>query len=571
MLMNPAAMLAVEASGSGLLESEVSLIVLLAVAALVAVAARAARFPYTVALVVVGLLLAFLPEGFIEVEVSAELILAVLVPPLLFEGTLHISWRRFRADLPAVTLLAVGGTLVGSFAVGGMVHYLIDIPWAPAIAFGALISATDPVAVIAFFRSIGVSKRLTILVEGESLLNDGVSFVIFTLALGAAVPGTSFSVADAFGDFIVIAFGGIAVGVIMGYVVSVLILRNLDDHMVETAVTVALAFGSYLLAEEFGVLVGFPDTHLSGILAVVAAGLMVGNVGLQNTSPTTRLTLQNFWEFLSFVVNSMVFLLLGLEISITKLPTEALAVVVAVLAILLSRLLVVYGLGFLHGRIQPERLIPGRFKHVMYWGGLRGAISVGLALSLIAHADVLGDALVSQLQLMTFGVVLFTLVVQGLTIERLIRHLGLAERSDAAIDQQRTQARLYASRAARRELERLHREGILFSDLWNAMDKHYATEIDVTRETLRTHLQQHPELETDMYLTARIDALRAERQALQDAARRGLISEHVLEELTLEVNNHLAALDFMESDAEQGEAVATEATESALDEPGTAP
>lgn len=561
-------MLAAEGGGNGLLESEVTIILLLGVAALVAVVARVVRFPFTVALVVVGLGLAFLPDGFLEVNVSAELILAVLVPPLLFEATLHIPWRRFRADLPAITLFAVAGTLLGSLIVGTLVHQLVDdVPWAPALAFGALISATDPVAVIAFFRSIGVSKRLTILVEGESLFNDGVSFVIFTLALGTVGAETAFSLGGAIGEFILIGFGGLAVGIFMGYVVSVLILSNLDDHLVETAVTVALAFGSYLLAEEFGVLIGYPDTHLSGILAVVAAGLMVGNVGLRNTSPTTRLTLQNFWEFLSFVVNSMVFLLLGLEINIRDLPAEWFAIGVAVVAILLARLLVVYGLGAIHGLFQPERRIPTRFKHAMYWGGLRGAISVGLALSLVAYENVLDADLRSRLQLMTFGVVLFTLLVQGLTIERLVRRMGLAERSDAALEQQRRQARLYANRAAKRELARLHEEGVLFRDLWAAMDKHYETEIDVNRDALRHHLQSHPELETDMYLTARIDALRAERQALQDAARRGLISEHVLEELTLEVNNHLAALDFMESDAEQGEAVATEGSDLALDDP----
>lgn len=565
--MSIPAILAAESGGSGLLESEVSLILLLGVAAVVAVAARRFRFPYTVALVVVGLGLAFLPEGSLEVDVSAELILAVLVPPLLFEGTLHIPWRRFRADLRAVTLIAVAGTLLGTFIVGGLVNQMVDVPWAAAIAFGALISATDPVAVISFFRSIGVSKRLTILVEGESLLNDGVSFVVFTLALAAAAPGASFSLGSALGDFVVIAFGGLAVGVILGYIVSALILRNLDDHLVETAVTVALAFGSYLLAEEFGALIG-ADVHLSGILAVVAAGLMVGNVGLHNTSPTTRLTLQNFWEFLSFVVNSMVFLLLGLEIDITELPDEALAVAVALVAVLLSRLIIVYGLGALHDALVPERRIPFRFKHVMYWGGLRGAISVGLALSLVAAVDDLGAALVSQLQVMTFGVVLFTLLVQGLTIERLIRRLGLAEKSEAALEQQRTQARIYANRAAQRELARLRDEGILFGDLWAAMNKHYDTEIDESRDDLRRHLQEYPELEADMYLTARIDALRAERRALQDAARRGLISEHVLEELTLEVNNHLAALDFMESDAEQSESVATEPLDIDLDYEG---
>jgi len=544
---------------SELLDSEVSIVLLLAIAAAVAVAVRRIRLPYTVALVVVGLGLAFLPSTFIEIEISADLILAVLVPPLLFEATLHISWGRLRRDLFPVLLLALAGTLIGAFVVGGMVNGLVDgIPWAPAVAFGALISATDPVAVIAFFRSIGVPKRLTILVEGESLFNDGVAFVVFIIALAAARPGATFSLGEAVGQFIIDSFGGLAVGLVLGYVVSSLILKNLDDHLIETVVTVALAFGSYLLAEEFGAILGLADVHLSGILAVVAAGLMVGNIGLQNTSPTTRLTLENFWEFLAFVVNSLVFLLLGLRIEISELWDRVDAILVAVVAIQITRLIVVYGIGTLHGLLQPERKIPRAYQHVMYWGGLRGAISVALALSLVAEASSLGDDVVSTLQVMTFGVVLFTLLVQGLTIERLIKRLGLSAKAEERTEQQRRQARIYAQQAGMDELDRLRSQGVLFRDLYEAMAGLYQSELTRDREQLSDHMLRHPELETDMYLRARADTLRAERSALQDAARRGLIDEEVLTELTAEINNHLAALEFIEGDARQSDIVVTE-------------
>ena len=539
-----------------LLDSEVSIVLLLAIAAAVAVVVRSIRLPYTVALVVVGLGLAFLPETVIQIDVSADLILAVLVPPLLFEATLHISWGRLKRDLAPVLLFAIVGTLLGAFVVGGFVAWLVEgVPWAAAVAFGALISATDPVAVIAFFRSIGVSKRLTILVEGESLFNDGVAFVVFILALAAAGPGATFSLSEAVGQFFVDAFGGLAVGLALGYVVSSLILKNLDDHLIETVVTVALAFGSFLVAEEFGAFFDLADVHLSGILAVVAAGLTVGNIGLRNTSPTTRLTLENFWEFTAYVVNSLVFLLLGLQIQVSELWDKADAVLVALGAILITRLVVVYGLGTVHGKAQPDRKVPRRYQHVMFWGGLRGAISVALALSLVAEVDRLGEDVVSTLQVMTFGVVLFTLLVQGLTIERLIKRLGLAAKPVERVEQQRRQARIYAQRAGLDELNRLHQQGVLFRDLYDAMTDLYEGELARDAEGLRDHLRRYPELETNIYIQARADTLRAERRALQDAARRGLIANDVLTELTADINDHLAALEFIEGDARQGDIV----------------
>ena len=559
----PALLVAQEA---GLLDAEVSIVLLLAVAAVVAVAVRRVRLPYTVALVVVGLALAFLPEDAIAIDVSADLILAVLVPPLLFEATLHISWGRLRRDLVPVLLLALVGTLLGAFVVGGFVAGFVDgVPWAAAVAFGALISATDPVAVIAFFRSIGVSKRLTILVEGESLFNDGVAFVVFIIALAAAGPGASFSVGSAIGQFVIDAFGGLGVGLILGYIVSSLILKNLDDHLIETAVSVALAFGAYLLAEEFGAIFDLADVHLSGILAVVAAGLMVGNIGLRNTSPTTRLTLENFWEFAAFVANSLVFLLLGLQIHISELWDKAGAVLVALAAIQVTRLVVVYGLSTIHGVMQPDRKVPRRYQHVMFWGGLRGAISVALALSLVAEVDRLGEEVVSTLQVMTFGVVLFTLLVQGLTIERLIKRLGLAAKPVERVEQQRRQARIYAQQAGLDELERLHNQGVLFRDLYEAMADLYKGELASDAEELRDHLRRYPELETDMYIQARTDTLRAERSALQDAARRGLIAEDVLRDLSADLNDHLAALEFIEGDARQGDIVQAQPDEEADD------
>ena len=539
--LSPAAGFAQE---TDLLAQELAFVILLSLAAVAAIIVRRIPLPYTVTLVLIGLALSFVPS--VGIDLSSELILAMLVPPLIFEATLSIKWRNLRENLAPILLLAVVGTFMGTFIVAAIITLVgatfipeLDIILPAAIAFGALISATDPVAVIAFFRSLGVSKRLAVLVEGESLFNDGVAIVIFSIALtiGAAVAegtGEVFSVGDAVIEFVRVALGGLAVGSILGYLVSAVVLKNVDDHLIETATSVALAFGSYVIAEQF---------HVSGILAVVAAGLFVGNLGTQNTSPTTRLTLENFWEFLAFVVNSLVFLLIGLEADLRQLQLNLPLLVVAIIAVLLSRAIVVYLLTWLHGVVDTKRRIPVAYRHIMYWGGLRGAISLALALSL--SGEIFGKVVAQEFQLMTFGVVLFTLLVQGTTIGPLIRRLGLAEKSEQQSQQQRQQALLYARRAGKRELDRLYEDGMLSPEIWQAMSEVYKSQIQQGNQEFRDLLHDYPELEQTMVLQARNEALRAERTAIGDAARRGLISEDVYHQLIKETDNQAAALDLI--------------------------
>lgn len=535
------------AQRGGLIEQEIGFVLLLTAAALVAILIRRIRLPYTVALVVAGLALALVPS-FITFNVSSDLILAVLVPPLVFEATLNIKWRDLRGDMPLVLLLAIGGTLLSTFIVGGLVFQLLDIPMLGALAFGALIAATDPVAVIAFFKSLGVSKRLSLLVEGESLFNDGVAIVVFNLTIAAATAmlvtdnAPAFSLVGAIVEFLRVSVVGVGVGLALGFVVAYIILRNIDDHLIETATTVALAFGAYVAAESL---------HVSGLLAVVAAGLIVGNIGMSNTSPTTRLTLENFWEFLAFVANSLVFLLIGIEIQITQLLQFALPIAVAVLAVLFSRAISVYLIAALYNRLTPDQMdVPVRYQHVMFWGGLRGAISLALALTI--ERNLFGATIATEMQVMTFGVVLFTILVQGTTIERLIERLGLVQHRPQVIESQRRQALAYARQAGRRELNRLHNEGFLYPDMWQAMSAVYDEEIEESRRTMRDHLESYPELEQEMYLKARADVLKAERSAVSDAAARALISLEVQEELISETDRRLAALELLMSDSPAG-------------------
>lgn len=545
------------AETDGLIQQELAILLLLTIASGVAILVRRLRFPYTVALVLVGLMLSLFPEPLIGIEFSKDVILAVLVPPLIFEAALHLPFNSLRRNGLIIFFTAIIGTFIGTFIVGSVVATTLDIPFVAAIAFGALISATDPVAVVAFFRTLGVSKRLTVLVEGESLFNDGAAIVIFNIALttGALMSaGTyeGFNVAEAFGEFLIVSLGGLAIGSLLGGIVSYGILKNVDDALVETSVTLSVAFGSFLLAEYFGAIFGgvftFLDTsfHFSGILAVVAASLFVGNIGSINTSPTTKVTLDNFWEFLTFVVNSFVFLVIGLKINLLAFRDNLTAIFIAVAVVLASRALLTYGLTWIHGIIRPKEHIPNDYRHVMFWGGLRGAISLALALTL--DGSIFGAEVSEQLQVMTFGVVLFTLLVQGLSIERLIKRLGLVTRLPHREEQLRLQALVIAKRAGQEELNKLHREGILANDIHAAMNSVYQRDIDNWQNALAQHLHQFPELEQEILLVARRDTLRSERVAIVEAGRRGLISADLQAQLLAEIDERAEAVKLLQDE-----------------------
>lgn len=527
------------AEESALLRQETAAVVLLGIAAVVAVIASRIKFPYTVALVIAGFAASTLGE-LVAVDVSPDLILALLVPPLLFEATLHLPWAKLKADLVPVLLLALLGTFVGTIGLGYVVHWSLGLPLAAAFAFGALISATDPVAVIAFFKALGAPKRLSVLVEGESLFNDAVAVV----AVGLALSASSFTVSGAAVDFFVISAGGIAIGLILGYLVSAVFLARVDDPLIETSTTLAVAYGSFLLAEEFGKIIGQDDLHFSGILAVVTAGLMVGNVGMTNTSPSTRLTLEHFWELLTFLVNSMVFLVIGLTIPPSLLTREIRAVLIAVVSVLLFRAALVYGLSFVAGRLQPNRKVPTAYRHVMVWAGLRGAISLALVLTITS--DDFDPETVTTLQTMTFGVVLFTLLIQGTTISALMRRLGLSGRADNELLQQRHQARMHMTRAGQSEIARLGANGILFDDMAASLAKVYQRDIRDHSSTLRKHFGEHPELEVAMLLQARRKALTAEKSSLSDIVRSGLIETSVASDLSIELDDRLSVLELLE-------------------------
>ena len=504
--------------GIDIIRIEEVTVLLLLIASAVAVLARRLRIPYTVGLVLIGLALSLLSET--RIEISPQIILALLVPPLIFEAAFHLRWDDLRRDFWLILLLAAPGVILTTLFVGTVIAWGTGLAIQAALVFGALVSATDPVAVVALFRRLGVPRRLQVLLEGESLFNDGTAIVMFNLMIAIALAG-QFNLAASFRDFFTVAGGGVLIGIALGIITSQVIAR-IRDPLVETTLTTVLAFGSYLVAELF---------HVSGVLAVAAAGIINGNTGPSGMSATTRLVVFNFWEYAAFIANSFIFLLIGLTFDLDVMIANWTAIIWAILAALAARAASIYGFSFW------GREISRKWKHVLFWGGLRGAITLALALSL-PETGLLGEAR-GSLQAMAFGVVLFTLLVQGSSTDWLVKRLKLVQRSQYQEEYELRHARYVAGRAAHDYLRRMTQQGLISEHTWQKLSPLLQRQNDVLVEAVREVMISDPAVEAEELDTARREALRAQRSALRGLLRDGVISESSYALLVDEVDSAL--------------------------------
>ena len=389
-------------------------VALLAIAIVVAIAARQFRLPYTVGLVIVGAILTLSKPGFVP-HLTHDLIFDLLLPPLLFEAALSMSWRELQRDFFPIAVLATLGTVIAACVVTGGMVWLLDWPAPSALVFGVLIAATDPVAIIAMFKDNKLKGRLCLLVESESLLNDGAAAVLFVMALAwAQAAGHTQASFETVTTLVRIVLGGVIIGAVFGGV-AVLVAKRTSEHLIEGALTMVAAYGSFLAADYFDV---------SGVLATVTAGLVLGNLDLLSSDKKGYLSLKgrefviSFWEFAAFLANSVVFLLIGIDVAAMPFQSYGVPVLLASVAlVLLGRGLVVYPLSLLF--LRSRWAISLREQHVLWWGGLRGALGLALALSLPQTLPLRHEIVV-----VTFGVVAFSIVVQGLTMPLLLRRSG---------------------------------------------------------------------------------------------------------------------------------------------------
>jgi Na+:H+ antiporter len=525
----------------GYMATETIILLMFVIASAVAIAARRLHIPYTVALVPVGLVLSAL-HLLNPPLLTRDILFMVFLPGLVFEAAFHIDYENLWRDRIAVLALAFPGVIVSIgltatllvFA-GREIHYLADIDWVLALVFGAAVAATDPISVVSLFSELGAPRRLTLLIEGESLLNDGTSIVFFSLILSLVLGGTA-SPGGLVEDFGREVGGGAVVGAVIGFAISQAV-RHIDEAMVEVMLMTVAAYGSFLVADQLG---------FSGVISTVTAGLICGNYGARaGMSPTTRIAVRTFWDYFGFALNSLVFLLMGFEIRIDTLLSTWPIIVVAYAAVTVARSIVIFGISGLL-RVRHAR-IPRSWNWILIWGGLRGALSMVLALSLPVQLPA-RELIVN----MVFGVVLLSILVQGLSMTSLARRLGVVGGREAMTRYELARARRRLATEVLAEIGTLREGRFVEPRALDAMEEEYrkrASQADAQLEKV--------ELDRDRLLREETTAIRrrlllSERKQLMEEQERGMMGNTAFNSLLADIDARLLECDSVEdNDAEQ--------------------
>ena len=507
------------------------LIWLLIIASGVAVIAMRLRIPYTVALVLGGLALGSLSTPILDRFyagqrpdwLTPEVILFFFLPALLFEGSIKINLGQLRQNLTPILILANVGTLAATLVTGYVLHWTIGLPILTALLFGAAISATDPISVLSIFKDMAVTKRLALLVEAESLLNDGTAAVLFQIFV-AAVLTHEVRIVAGVGQFLLAVIGGGAVGFGLSYLVSAITSR-IDDPQIEITLTTILAYGSYLIASHL---------HLSGVIATVVAGITVGNkTAKTGMSARTRLALWSFWEYAAFIINSIVFLLIGIEVRVADIIRYWPEILLAVAAVLLGRMVCVYGTIPIANRFAEK--ISLRWQHVLVWGGLHGSLSLALVLSLERSFP---DR--ARILLLTFGVVAFSIIGQGLTIKPLVRILRIAPPAEDEYAVARVEQ--IAISDARAELEDLLKANAVSRIVYEVLRRDLEDRLHKVDTVLSDMFSKDSARKEAEMVTARMRLLAAERSSIEQAVHDGLITAESAAKIMDSTNRELDKL-----------------------------
>jgi monovalent cation:H+ antiporter, CPA1 family len=495
-------------------------LILVMIAAGITAIAKKFKQPYPIALVIVGALIGLfnipilepLKEFITEGEVFNFVIITLFLPALLGEAALKLPYSQLNSNKEPVLALAFGGTLLSFLIIGFSAYYFFDFPIPAAFVFGALMSATDPVSVLSIFKSVGVKKRLSVVIEGESLFNDGLAVVLFNISayyLLSYIDAGWAGLGSGLWEFIRVVSLGVIIGGSLGYAFSIL-TKYFDDYPLEIIFSIILFYGSFLLAES---------VHASGVIAVVIAALIFGNYGGKiGMSPTTKLNINSFWDVAALLANSLVFLMVGLEITRIDLMEKWPLIFAAIPIVLIARSIAVYT------SLSLINNFPHKWKHVLNWGGLKGSLSVALVLSLPRDFPAREDVLI-----LGFSVVLFSLVVQGLTIKPLISLLGVKAKEGEHHEFQELLSQVHRYETAISEIHRVKQKLYITDTVSEEVMVMYKKRIDMIKAQLNDLYEKYPELKKNQLITLKKHALYAEYDAILKLEKEEIISSALAE------------------------------------------
>jgi CPA1 family monovalent cation:H+ antiporter len=517
------------------MELETTLVLLFVVATAVAIAVQRLAVPYTVALVLTGIVLGLL-HAFEAPHLTKALLFSVFLPGLLFEAAFYIEFKQFWRNRLTIHSLALPGVVAAIALTAAILTPVANtllvqgFTWKHALVFGAIISATDPIAVVAIFKSLGVPKRLSVLLEGESLLNDGTAIVFFTLSV-ALVTGTVVTAGGLILDFIKIVGIGALIGTAIGMAVSQ-VIRQVDDPMIEITLTTIAAYGSFLTAEHF---------HYSGVIATVSAGMLCGNDGARvGMSASARIAVETFWEYVAFALNSIIFLLIGLEVNFQTLLGAWQAILVAYLVVTGGRALIIFGASSLLRRTRER--IPWAWSVILTWGGLRGALPMVLVLSLpktFPHRELLVS--------MTFGVVILSILVHGLTMSPLLRWLGIVRGHQEHAAYELMRGKLQTAHGALDEIDRMSRVHFTNPEVLTSLRREYEQKVERDSAALDELPLDKQQIYAEEAQWARRHLLLAQKGVVTDAFHHGGLSQDVQEKLLADIDAQLLHLESEEA------------------------
>ncbi|MBC1195730.1 sodium:proton antiporter [Microcystis aeruginosa BLCCF158] len=504
------------------------LILLLLIATAVALVTQRLRISYVAGLVLAGLPITDLLSR--RIGLDPFLVLNLFLPILIFEAAINTDISRLRSTFKPIALLAGPGSVFSAAIIAVLVKFGLGLDWIPALLVGVILANTDTVSIIAVFKEIRVPSRLSTIVEGETLFNDAAALVTFNLLLVIYATGT-ISATQVIKEVLIVALGGGLVGAVLGYLCLPIYVR-LRDPLSSLLLTVALALGAFQLGQFLGV---------SGAVAVVIAGLVFGNLGLpRSASASDRITLISFWEYAGFIVNTFIFLLIGIEINPLTLWQTLPSIVLVILAYQLGRILSVYSLLSLLRWI--DRPIPLRWQHILILGNIKGSLSMALAVAI--PLALTGRELIIEL---VFGAVLFSLVIQGLALPWLIKKLDIGQVSAVTRDIGQLQLQLIASKAAQDELANLLKSGVLPKAVYEELWASYQAKVAVSERRLRDAYNQSRSGQMEPNY-GQLDGIRrrlflAEKAALGDALRKRIVPEDLVQSYVKGLDEKLLSLD----------------------------